>query len=333
MTIRKVFAKAIRALVTVFVLITILAVAFVSFAVLNAKRMQREDRIEASPRSGIFVPAFDTKIFVQRIGNADAPAVVFIHGTGAWSEIWRPYMDQAAALGYQAIALDLPPFGYSIPPASGIYNKGAQAKRILAALDSMGITKATFVSHSIGSMPLMEALLSDPQRVTKLVLVNAALGLDSPQGDGHDIPAQKILRHQWIAQPLSAAFLTNPSFTATLVKSFVTEKEKVTPEWVQIYQQPFFLSGSYQNIALWLPELVSARGLWKSDDLEAYEKIRFPVTLIWGEKDTVTPLSQAQHLHALIPGSRLTVIPRAGHVPMIEEPDEFAKALAKAMQS
>jgi pimeloyl-ACP methyl ester carboxylesterase len=332
MTIKKYFIKTTRTLAAVFLLLLILAISYVLLGMFNANSSQHEDRVQSSPRSGTFVSAFDTKMFVQRIGNINAPAVVFVHGTGAWSEIWRTYMDQSVALGYQAIAIDLPPFGYSIPPASGIYNKGAQAKRILAALDSMGIQKATFVAHSIGSAPLMEALLSAPQRVAKLVLVCPALGLDGAQGDGTDTRMQKVLRQQWIAQSLSAAFLTNPSFTTTLVKSFVTEKDKITPEWIRVYQKPFSLSGSYQNIALWLPELASARGLWKSDDLESYKKIGFPVSLIWGDKDNVTPLAQGLHMHALISNSNLVVIPRSGHVPMIEEPGEFAKALENALR-
>jgi pimeloyl-ACP methyl ester carboxylesterase len=92
-------------------------------------------------------------------------------------------MEQVASLGYQAIAIDLPPFGYSLPPISGDYSKQAQARRILGVLDALAVTNAVFVGHSFGAGPLMEAVLLAPQRAWAIVLVDAALGLDeSTQG-------------------------------------------------------------------------------------------------------------------------------------------------------
>lgn len=289
--------------------------------------LQNQDREKVKPESGIFVSAYDTKIFVQSAGRKDSPAIVFIHGTGAWSEIWRPSMDLVASLGYRAIAIDLPPFGYSLPPMSGKYHKGEQAKRILAVLDSLGIERASFVSHSIGSAPLMEAILNSPERVDQLVLVCAALGLDEPQSNGADTGIQTILRQQWVSQTLSAALMTNPLFTESLMKSFVSEKEKITPEWISLYQRPLKQKDSYKAVAMWLPELMAARGLSLSDQVDLYKTIQFPVHLIWGAQDNVTPLIQAKHLHQLIPNSDLNVIARSGHVPMVEEPKEFAQSL------
>lgn len=299
--------------------------------IIRARHVQVNDRIASSPKTGFYVAAEDTRMFVQRVGQSNAPVVMFVHGTGAWSEIWRPYMNQVAGMGYQAMAIDLPPFGYSIPPKSGSYDRVAQAKRILSALDSMGIQQATFVSHSIGSGPLMEALLRQPGRVTKLVLVSPALGLDSPRTDGPESIWQRLLRERWFTEPVSASILTNPLFTTALVKYFVVEKDKVTDEWVNLYRQPLSLSGSYQNVALWLPELLARRTALKSDNPEFYKSITFPVVLIWGTSDPITPMSQAEHLHALIPGSELVVLP-GGHVPMIEEPEQFSALLAKALR-
>ena len=270
-------------------------------------------------------------MFVQVRGEKNAPAVVFVHGTGAWSEIWSLSMDDVVKSGYRAVAIDLPPFGYSIPPPSGKYDKGSQAKRILAMLDGLQIKKAIFVAHSIGSAPLMEALLQRPDRVSQLILVCGALGLDSPPTDGSDNTMQKILRQPVIAESLTSAVFTNPALTNKLVSSFVVEKDKLTPSWLAIYQQPLKLSGSYQSIAKWIPELIAGRGKWLSDNPEAYRKINFPVLLIWGQLDTITPLSQALHLQRLIPGSGLVVIPNSGHVPMVEEAELFESELIKAL--
>jgi len=303
-------------------------------AVQQAEKRQTGKREELAPKGGEYVDAGDARIFMQRSGDRNAPAVVFLHGTGSWSETWRASMETANKAGYQAIALDMPPFGYSIPPASGEYDKQKQAARLRKFLDNAGIRRAVFVAHSFGAAPLMEALLSnaDDGRVQALVLVDAALGLDESQSDGGDSMLQSVLRWRWVSQPLAAAFLTKPEYTGKLLKSFVTEKDKANHAWEQLYQDPLVLEGSYKHVAAWLPELLARRGHEASDMPDAYGRITWPVFLVWGETDTITPLSQAEHLQRLVPGAKLLRIPHAGHIPQIEEPELFQEALAGVLQ-
>src|ERR1700753_2810608 len=72
---------------------------------------------DAAPRTGRFVQAGDTAIFVQEAGPVSGRPVLLIHGTGAWSEIWRETIAPLAAAGFHTVAMDLPPFGYSAKPA------------------------------------------------------------------------------------------------------------------------------------------------------------------------------------------------------------------------
>jgi pimeloyl-ACP methyl ester carboxylesterase len=197
----------------------------------------------------------------------------------------------------------------------------------------MGVTRAAFVAHSFGAAPVMEALLREPQRVESLVLVDAALGLDAPQSDGRPSTLQSLLQTGWLAETVSAALLTNPAMTEKLLRGFTSEKDKVTADWVHLYQQPLAVSGTYRKVARWLPQLVAGRGVAASDKLESYKSLHFPVTLIWGEADTITPLSQAQHLQAWLPHARLIVIPKAGHIPQIEDPALFRAALTQAFEN
>ncbi len=310
-----------------------LAAAWGWSAVHQAQARQTGKREALAPKGGEYVDAGDARIFMQRSGKRDAPAVVFLHGTGSWSETWRASMETANRAGYQAIAFDMPPFGYSIPPVSGEYDKQKQAARLRTALDNAGIRRAVFVAHSFGAAPLMEALLSNPDegRVQALVLVDAALGLDGAQTDGSDSLLQSVLRWRWVGRPLAAGFLTKPEYPESLLYSFVSEKEKATPAWQQIDRQPLVLQDSYQHVAAWLPELLSRRGHAASDFPDAYGRINWPVTLLWGETDTITPLSQAEHLQRLVPGAQLVRIPRAGHIPQIEEPELFQEALSRIL--
>jgi pimeloyl-ACP methyl ester carboxylesterase len=267
---------------------------------------------------------------VQRQGSTDAPAVVFVGGTGGWSGLWDRYMRRTVDLGFQAIAIDLPPFGYALPAPTGDYSKAKQGRRLLAAINSLKLEHVVIVAHSIGAAPVMEAAFQEPLKFRALILIDPALGLDGPQTDGSDSALQAVLRHAWISRPVTA-ILTNTHLTAALLRRVITEKQQATPEWVRRYQEPLSLQGTSTAISEWLPEALSRRGYAASDNLSAYAALPFPVELIWGETDTITPLSQGKHLQRLLADGSLVVIPRAGHGPFLEEPALFEEALVAGL--
>src|SRR5437868_4796453 len=118
--------------------VAILLLAFRGAAALR----ESQTPASAAPQTGRFVRAADIDMFVQEAGPPDGIPVVLIHGTGAWSEIWRETMNALAAAGFHAVALDMPPFGFSQRPPKASYGDDAQARRILGALDSLGLTSA-----------------------------------------------------------------------------------------------------------------------------------------------------------------------------------------------
>ena len=66
--------------------------AILAFFRLQAHERETHEGANIAPPTGRFVKAADVEIFVQEAGPADAPAVLFVHGTGAWSETWREAM-------------------------------------------------------------------------------------------------------------------------------------------------------------------------------------------------------------------------------------------------
>ena len=301
-------------------------------ALTSAAFRERGERVSSSPAASKYVEALDTRVLVQRRGSTDSPAVVFVSGTGGWSGLWDRYMRRTVDLGFQAVAIDLPPFGYALPVPTGDYSKARQGRRLLAAIDSLKLEHVVIVAHSIGAAPVMEAAFQHPSKIRALILIDPALGLDGPQTDGSDSTLQTVFRHAWISRPVTA-ILTNTHLTAALLRRVITEKNQATPEWVRLYQQPLSLQGTSKAISEWLPEVLSRRGHAASDNLSAYATLPFPVKLIWGETDTITPLSQGKHLQQLLADSSLVVIPRAGHGPFLEEPDLFEEVLAAALSS
>ncbi len=66
---------------------------------------------------------------------------------------------------------------------------------------------------------------------------------------------------------------------------------------------------------------------------KAYATVSARTAIIWGDKDTVTPLAQAEDLHSLIPAATFTLLPGLGHIPQIEDPDAFNRALVAQLNA
>ena len=78
-----------RAILVAAALLAIAATAVLGTFRWQAHARERSSRTHAAPTSGRFVRAADVEIFVQEVGRPDAPVVLFVHGMGAWSELWR----------------------------------------------------------------------------------------------------------------------------------------------------------------------------------------------------------------------------------------------------
>src|SRR5262245_16446496 len=170
---RSIQRKVFKALATVFGL---MVVGLAAFRIAAANR-EALNRSLACPMSGRFVSAGGLQVFVQEDGPTGGPAVLFVHGAGTWSELWRGTMDTLAAKGFHVVALDMPPFGFSERPSNADYGDEVQGRRILAVAEALHLTGVTLISHSFGARPAMEAYFLDSLRFSRLVFVDAVLGI------------------------------------------------------------------------------------------------------------------------------------------------------------
>jgi pimeloyl-ACP methyl ester carboxylesterase len=238
-------------------------------------------------------------------------------------------MEAVAAAGFHAVALDLPPFGYSQRPDPPRYGKREQGRRIAALLDAMGLARPVLVGHSFGGGPTVEAVLADPERVRGLILVDAALGIretGQPPAPGSAL-ARGFLSIGPLRDAVVATFLSNPRFTRRLLRSFVADPAVATDARVAVYQRPLAVRGTTRAFGQWLPALLLADAQARSEDPAEYARLRLPVVAVWGERDTVTPPDQGRRVAGLVPGARLVVLPGVGHIPQIEDADGFNRAL------
>ncbi|MCK1640123.1 alpha/beta hydrolase [Bradyrhizobium sp. 157] len=282
-------------------------------------------RAQLAPKTGHLVPTRSGGVFVQEKGPANGIPVVLFHGTAAWSELWRHTTDVLAAAGFHVIALDLPPFGFSDRPGS--YTRQNQASRINDVLETLEAPPAIIVGHSFGAGAATELVMRYPDRARALVLVDAALGLTAVPS-----AAPWVIQPQWIREILVSLTITNPIATQMLLQSMIAKKERALPEYVAILQRPLAQRDSTSDIADWLYYFLGSDTNAASADRNAYAKLEVPVAILWGDKDTITPVEQALDLGTLLPSdTELTLLPGLGHIPQIEDPDLFNDALLKTI--
>jgi pimeloyl-ACP methyl ester carboxylesterase len=292
-----------------------------------AAAMRETDTADAAaPTNGNFVATAMGRMFVQTDGPATGHPVILVHGSGAWGGLWRETSAMLAAHGYRPIAIDLPPFGFSDRPASGDYRRSVQARRILALVDAMHLEQPAIVGHSFGGGPVLEAAMLAPARFGKVVLVDPALAIDAPL-----LPMPLYLRSQAMRSTLVSAMITNPLLTRRMLQMLIHRKGRALPNYITVLQRPLKREGTTRAIAAWLPFLVQTDPLALSTHSANYHNIKLPLSVIWGDSDTVTPLDQLHQLHELMPSAGVALLPDVGHIPQIEAPELFQTALLSAL--
>jgi pimeloyl-ACP methyl ester carboxylesterase len=276
------------------------------------------------------VSAGDIRLYVEEDGPKDGLPVVFIHGFGAWSETWKKTTTVLAAHGFHTVALDVPPFGFSEKITDGTFSRQAQAQRILKVLDTLQLKQVILVGHSVGSRPTAEVALVAPDRIKGLVLVDGAFGFGS-DGQFEENHPSLLGRAFFEFHPLRNAVLsataTNPLMTKRLLSTFVADPEVLTPALLSVYQKPFVVMDSTNRLGDWLKVLSLDKDTSVSSQVSNFSKLTMPTLLIWGDKDTITPLWQGETLKKVIPNSSLSVLRGLGHIPQIEDPVQFNNSL------
>jgi len=318
----------------------LLVAVWLAFTSARRVLVERRPVRAIAPMTGHWLRAADAELFVQEWGTQQELTVLLVHGTGAWSGTWFDTPAALAEMGWHVVAVDLPPFGFSRIDGPADYSRSAQAQRLVALIKVLSQTPVVVVGHSFGAGPALEATLRAQRRwVKQLVLVDPALGL-GPNGEPPACTepslAERAMGWRTLRTMMVSAAVTPPWFSAHWLHQFVARDEAVTKQRVAAYQMPFAKAGYSESLGDWATAFgrsgcESALSL-RPDEVTQRLQDGPPVTLLWGERDSVTPLAQARTLQKWMPGSRLIVLPGVGHIPHIEDPERFNSALGEILQ-
>ena len=228
-------------------------------------------------------------VFVERSGE-DPPEVIGLHG---WA---RTRTDLLPALrGFSYASLDLPGFGHSPEPASGI---GARdyAERCRAVVTELGSEPVVLVGHSFGGRVAVCLAARYPELVSGLVLTGVPL-----------------IRQQAAGKPKLAYRVGRSLHRRGLLSD--TRMEALRQKYG---------SADYRNASpVMRSVLVQVVSESYDDELRA---LRCPASLVWGARDTVVPFAVAEAAVAVIPNGQLTVLENADHDLPLTHPDAIASA-------
>jgi pimeloyl-ACP methyl ester carboxylesterase len=237
------------------------------------------------------------------------PAVVFLHafplGLFMWdaqAEILRPT--------HQAVRFDDRGFGKT-PPGDGLLTMERIADDAAALLDHLGLSRAIVAGCSMGGYAALAFARRHADRLAGLVLQDTRAGADSPEArKTRSTLAEKVRKE--------GALAAADAFLPKLVGE-TTKRER--PDLVARLREAI-LATSPRGIVDALAGLAA-----RADSGPFLKDIAVPTLVVCGEEDTITPVAESEALQKGIPGSRLVVIPRAGHLSNLEQPDPFNEAL------
>ncbi|MEY2569175.1 MAG: hypothetical protein QOE35_3704 [Actinomycetota bacterium] len=251
------------------------------------------------------------------------PAVVLVHGLAGSSTTWRYVMPVLVEHGFTVVAPDLLGHGQSAKPR-GDYSLGAYASGIRDLMVALDVERATFVGHSLGGGVAMQLAYQFPERCERLALVcsgglgqevNLFLRAVSLPGAEFVLP---IVLAPWFrerAESVGAVFRRagwHPGTTLSEIwRSYTT---LTTREGQQAFVH------TVRSVIDMAGQRVSARD-------RLYLAAAVPTLIVWGDADRVIPVDHAYAAHELMPGSRLEILPGAGHFLPFEQPDWFNRTL------
>jgi pimeloyl-ACP methyl ester carboxylesterase len=228
------------------------------------------------------------------------PPLVLIHGAGGTRLYWPPRLRRIR--GWDVYALDLP--GHGASPGPGWSTIGDYRQAVAAWMDGLGLPACVVVGHSMGGAIAQSLALDAPARVAGLVLVGTGARLR--------------------VHPMLLEAVRSGGLGAEAIGGLMSA-------WYAPQAAPRLRELAARGLAAANPDVL--RG-----DLEAcdgfdimgrLDAVGTPALVLVGEADQMTPVKYAQYLAAHLAGARLEIIPAAGHMVMLEQPEAVEAALTR----
>jgi len=237
--------------------------------------------------------------------------LLLLHAFPLNARLWEPQLALASS-GWRIVAPHLRGFdsGVGDPPASSVDD---YAGDIIDLLDALQIEDAVVGGLSMGGYAAFAMLRRAPRYVRGLILADTRSQADTPEG-----VAGRTRMLQLLAEKGPATVVDE------MIPKLLGATTQATRPDLVARVRALALSSPPEAIAGALRALMT-----RPDSTPLLRTIHCPTLIVVGEEDTLTPPALSEEMHGAISGSELVVIPGAGHLSSLEQPEAFNSALAR----
>ncbi len=260
---------------------------------------------------------------IHYLSAGEGPPLVLLHGAGDDALDWR-WVLPALARTHRGYAPDPPGSDDSAKPVAA-YSPAFFERFVASFADALGLGRATFVGNSLGGLIALRLALSEPARLSSLVLVDSA-GLGravNPAFTSVNVPGLSEAMIPLWRTPIGA--YQRAWGRAALL---FARPGRVPRQWLA-EQRRLALSPGYLEAYLALLRSQIGPGGQREVLVDELSRLRMPTHVVWGARDRVFPESQAREAAACLKDGSLGVIPDCGHLPHVEYPGRFVAELER----
>jgi pimeloyl-ACP methyl ester carboxylesterase len=229
--------------------------------------------------------------------------VILVHGFAFDTFTWHNNFEALAA-NFRVLALDLWGFGYSTREPLD-YGYPLYAEQLLMFMDALDIEKASLIGHSMGGGTAIYFSVHHPDRVNRLLLVDAG-GMPNP------LPLLGRLTNLPLVGELMYGMRGNIMRRMALKTNWIHDESFITDSYFENATRFHKVKGS-TKVMLTILRKQFFHTL--PDEVRALGELNIPTLIVWGRHDTAIPLARGHEMHALLEGSRLEVLDNVGHCP------------------
>ena len=262
------------------------------------------------------------KVHVRVEGKPDGAPLLLLHGSNSSLHTWEPWV---ARLGkdYRIVSLDLTGHGLTGPHPKRDYRVATTVGVVDAVMTKLGINRFALAGNSMGGWVSWNYALAHPDKVSALILVDAA---GAPDSEPTAIPIGFRLARSPAVRPLLKVF-TPRAIIAKSLDQTMSVKAPLTDAAIDRYWELLRYPGNRQA--------TGDRGGVKRVPAtpEQMKRLTMPTLVMWGAEDKLIPVRAADWFTGAIPGAKKVIYPKVGHIPMEEVPDQSAADVRAFLQA
>lgn len=262
------------------------------------------------------------KVHVRVEGNSAGPALLMLHGSNASLQTWEPWV-QRLGKDYRIVSMDLTGHGLTGPHPKRDYRVETTVGVVDAVMTKLGINRFVLAGNSMGGWVSWNYALAHPDKLTALILIDAA---GAPDSEPTAIPIGFRLARSQAVRPILKVF-TPRSIIAKSLDQTMSVKAPLTEAAIDRYWELLRYPGNRQATGdrQDVPRKPATRDQMK--------RLTMPTLVLWGAQDKLIPVRAADWFAGAIPGAKKIVYPKVGHIPMEEVPDRSAADVRAFLQA